>query len=191
MASFTAQIAVVVAAVYPFSQFHTVVDLGGGNGVLLFGILRAHPGLRGILFEQPNVAERAKTEVARIGLGNRCDVVGGDFFLEVPTGADVYILKHVIHDWSDERAVTILANCRRAMGSAGRLLIVEGIYRARLGTSDASVRAPCNDVNLLICTGRRQRSEPEFRSLLGTAGFKLNRIIPTPARISVIEAVPT
>jgi len=191
MASFTGQIAGVVAAVYPFSQLHTVVDLGGGNGVLLFGILRAHPGLRGILFEQPKVAERAKTEVARIGLGNRCDVVGGDFFQEVPTGADVYILKHVIHDWSDERAVTILGNCRRAMGSEGRLLILEGIYPTRIDTSDASVGATCNDVNMLICTGGRQRSELEFRFLLGIAGFKLNRIIPTPARISVIEAVPT
>jgi SAM-dependent methyltransferase len=190
MANFTAHIAGAVAAVYPFSQIHTIVDVGGGNGVLLSGILRAHPGLRGILFEQPEAAERAKTEIARIGLGQRCDVIGGDFFREVPVGADAYILKHVIHDWSDERAATILRNCHRAMGSGGKLLILEGIYPPRIDTSDASVGAASNDVNMLVCTGGRQRSESEFRTLLETSGFRLTRIIPTPARISVIEALP-
>jgi SAM-dependent methyltransferase len=189
MANFTAQIAGEVAAAYPFSQLHTVVDVGGGNGVLLSGILRVHPHLRGILFEQPKVAERAKTDIARFGLGNRCDVIGGDFFREVPTGADAYILKHVIHDWSDERAIAILKNCHRAMDPEGRLLVLEGIYPPRIDTSDKSVSAASNDVNMLVCTGGRQRSELEFRSLYDAASFKLTRIIPTPARISLIEGV--
>jgi predicted transcriptional regulator len=191
MANFSAQIATAIAAVYPFSRFRTVVDVGGGNGVLLAGILRVHPTLRGILFEQPEVAERAKIEIARIGVQDRCEVVGGNFFQEVPTGADAYILKHVIHDWSDERAVEILKNCRRAICPSGKLLMVEGIYPLRIDTSDASVGAASNDVNMLVCTGGRQRSEQDFRALCKAAGFNLSSITPTPTRISVIEAVPS
>jgi SAM-dependent methyltransferase len=189
MANFTAQIAGAVAAVYPFSQFRTIVDVGGGNGALLVGILKANPTLRGILFEQPEVAERAKVEIAKIGLQDRCEVAGGDFFREVPVGGDAYILKHVIHDWNDERAVAILKSCHRAMTSEGRLLILEGVYPPRIDTSDASVGAACNDVNMLVCTGGRQRTEDEFRSLYAVAGFRLTKIMPTPARISVIEGV--
>jgi SAM-dependent methyltransferase len=191
MANFTAQIATAIAAVYPFSRFRTVVDVGGGNGVLLAGILRVHPTLRGILFDQPEVAERALIEIARIGVQDRCEVVGGDFFREVPTGADAYILKHVIHDWSDERAIAILRNCHSAMGQTGRLLILEGLYPFRIDISDVSVGAASNDVNMLVCTGGRQRTEQEFRGLCTAAGFNLSSITPTPARISVIEALPS
>jgi SAM-dependent methyltransferase len=189
MANFTTQIAGSVAAVYPFSQFRTIVDVGGGNGALLVGILKAYPTLRGILFEQPEVAERAKVEIAKIDLQDRCKVAGGDFFREVPVGGDAYILKHVIHDWNDERAVAILKSCHRAMTSEGRLLILEGVYPTRIDTSDASVGATSNDVNMLVCTGGRQRAEDEFRSLYARAGFRLTKIMPTPARISVIEGV--
>src|SRR5262245_54975770 len=108
MSDFTRQIAIAVAANYDFSTFRTIVDVGGGNGTLLAGILAANPNLRGILFEQPHVAERAKEPIRTAGLAARCAVVAGDFFLAVPAGGDAYILKHVIHDWDDERATAIL-----------------------------------------------------------------------------------
>jgi SAM-dependent methyltransferase len=189
MANFTGRIAGAVAAAYPFSQFRTVVDVGGGNGALLAGILSFNPALRGILFEQPQVAERAKAEFARTGLEDRCEVVSGDFFREVPVGGDAYILKHVIHDWSDEHAIAILKSCHRAMGPEGKLLVLEGIYPPGIDVSDASLSAASNDVNMLVCTGGRQRSELEFRAVYDAARFTLTRIIPTPARISVIEGV--
>jgi len=187
MADFTSQIANAVAASYDFSGFALAIDVGGGNGALLAGILQAYPNLRGLLFEQSHVAERAGQWIETAGIADRCEAVGGDFFAQVPGGADVYILKHVIHDWDDDRAVAILRNCRRAMRGRAKLLVIEGIYPSRIDQSDASRGAASNDVNMLVCTGGRQRSEEEFRSLYQAAGFRLTRIIPTPARVSLVE----
>jgi SAM-dependent methyltransferase len=189
MADFTRLAAIAVAAAYDFASLRRVVDVGGGNGALLIGILKANPHLHGIVFDQPHAAERAQKEIAESGLAVRCEAVGGDFFKEVPTGADVYILKHVIHDWHDDRAVTILRNCHRAMGENGKLLIVEGVYPPRIDQSLASRSAAANDVNMLVNTGGRQRSEPEFRALYDAAGFTLLRIVPTQAGVSVIEGL--
>ena len=107
----------------------------------------------------------------------------------MPAGADAYLLKHVIHDWNDDRAVDILKSCRRAMGADARLLIIEGIYPPRIDQSDESRGAASNDVNMLVCTGGRQRSEAEFRVLNEAAGFRLTRIVPTQMGVSVIEGV--
>jgi SAM-dependent methyltransferase/DNA-binding transcriptional ArsR family regulator len=190
MADLTRLIAIAVLAAYDFAPFRSVVDVGGGNGALLIGILKATPQLHGIVFDQPHAAERARKQIAEAGLAERCEAVGGDFFKHIPTGADAYILKHVIHDWADDRAITILRNCRRAMGNGGRLLIVEGVYPPRIDASLASRGAAVNDVNMLVNTGGRQRSEAEFRTLYSAAGFELTSIIPTRARVSVIEGVP-
>jgi SAM-dependent methyltransferase len=190
MADFTALAAMAVAAAYDFASIRTLVDVGGGNGALLIGILNAHPHLHGIVFDRPAAAERARTQIAERGLAERCEAVGGDFFKNVPEGADAYVLKHVIHDWNDERAIAILENCRRAMGKNGRLLIVEGVYPPRIDQSLDSRGAAANDVNMLVNTGGRQRSEAEFRSLYEAAGFELRKIVPTLARVSVIEGVP-
>ncbi len=188
MAAFTAQTAVAVAAAYDFSGLKKVADIGGGNGALLIGILKANPALKGIVFDQPASAERAKQNIAAAGLASRCEAIGGDFFKEVARGADAYLLKHIIHDWNDDDAAAILKNCHRAMeGKSARLLIVEGIYPARIDQSIESRGAAFNDVNMLVSTGGRQRSEAEFRSLYESAGFKLTRIVPTAARVSVIE----
>ena len=190
MADFTRLAAIAVAAAYDFSSLGSVVDVGGGNGALLIGILRAHATLAGTVFDRPEAAERARQQIADAGLAERCQAVAGDFFAQVPGGADAYMLKHVIHDWDDARATTILANCRRAMSPTGRLLIVEGVYPARIDQSLESRGAAANDVNMLVNTGGRQRSESEFHSLFEAAGFRLTRIVPTPARVSVIEGVP-
>ena len=190
MADFTKMTAVAVAAAYDFTPLRTLVDVGGGNGALLLGILKAYAHLQGVVADRPDVVERAKKEIAASGLGARCRAVAIDFFREVPGGADAYVLKHVIHDWDDERARTILANCRRVMSPNGRLLLVEGVYPPRIDGSPESRGAAANDVNMLVSTGGRQRSEAEFRSLYSAAGFRLTRIVPTPARASVIEGVP-
>jgi len=189
MATFAPMVSAAVAAAYDFSVFGAVVDVGGGNGALLIGILKANPNLRGIVFDQPHAAKSATEKIAAEGLSSRCEAVGGDFFKEVPKGADAYVIKHVIHDWNDERAIAILKNCHRAMGPNGKLLIVEGVYPPRIDQSDVSRGAAANDVNMLVNTGGRQRSEVEFRALYDASGFKLTRIVPTPARVCVIEAV--
>jgi hypothetical protein len=191
MADFTQLAALAVAAVYDFAPLRTLVDVGGGNGALLIGILRAHPHLRGTVADRPETAERATQRIAEAGLADRCDAVGGDFFTEVPSGRDAYLIKHVIHDWDDERAVVILKNCRRAMTAESRLLVIEGVYPPRIDQSQESRGAAANDVNMLVCTGGRQRSEAEFRSLFDASGFRLAAIVPTPAGVSVIEGRPT
>jgi precorrin-6B methylase 2 len=187
MATFAPQTAAAVAAAYDFSRFETVMDVGGGTGALLTGILRANPALRGIVFEQPHVAERAREQLETAGMAERCQVLAGSFFEKVPSGADAYLLKHVVHDWNDERATVILENCRDAMPPHGRLLIVEGVYPARIDRSLESRGAAANDVNMLVCTGGRQRSEAEFRDLFAASGFRLTRVVPTPARVCVVE----
>ena len=191
MADFTKRIATAVVAAYDFSPFNRIVDVGGGNGALLAGILKANSSLAGVLFDLPQVADRAIAPMRELGLADRCEIVGGDFFTEVPGGGDAYLLKHVIHDWNDDRAGEILRNCRRAMGAEAKLLILEGVYPPRIDQSDESRGAAANDVNMLVCTGGRQRSEAEFRNLYEAAGFRLTRILPTETPVKVIEGVPT
>jgi SAM-dependent methyltransferase len=191
MAAFTAQTAIAVAAAYDFSRFNTVVDVGGGNGALLIGLLSATSTLHGIVFDRPPVAERARTQIAAAGLAERCTAVGGDFFTDaLPGSADAYLAKHVIHDWDDRHAIAILENCRRAMRPDGKLLLIEGVYPARIDQSLDSRGATANDVNMLVCTGGRQRTEEEFRDLYHAAGFELTTLVPTMARVCVIAGVP-
>jgi predicted O-methyltransferase YrrM len=191
MATFAPQTAAAIAAAYDFSQFGSVVDVGGGNGALLIGLLRANPGLRGTVFDRPQAAEDARSRVAEAGLAERCQVLAGDFFESVPQGADAYLLKHVIHDWDDAKAAAILRSCRRAMGPGATLLVAEGVYPPRVDQSLESRGAAANDVNMLVATGGRQRSEPEFRALYEAAGFTLAKVVPTPSPVvSLIEGMP-
>jgi hypothetical protein len=190
MATFAPQTAAAVAAAYDFSGFSKLADVGGGDGSLLLGILKANPGLRGVVFDLPHVAGRARERVTAAGVGDRCEVVPGNFFEGVPGGADAYLLKHVIHDWDDERAAAILKSCGAAMAPGGKLLIVEGVYPARIDQSAESRGAAANDVNMLVATGGRQRSEAEFRGLFAASGFRLTRVVPTQARVCVIEGEP-
>lgn len=191
MADFTKLAGLAVTSAYDFSTFNTIVDIGGGNGALISAVLNANPKLRGALFDLPHVAQGAKTQLTAAGLAERCEIVGGDFFKDpLPRGRDAYMLKHVIHDWDDHHALEILKRCRQAMSENAKLLIVEGVYPPRIDQSDAGRGAASNDVNMLVCTGGKQRSEAEFRALFADAGFTLARIVPTMARSSVIEAVP-
>ncbi len=168
---------------YDFSGFSTVVDVGGGNGRMLAAILNRHPGVEGILFDLPAVAERSGTIISGLGLSERCRIVGGDFFTSVPA-ADAYVLRHVIHDWDDEDAATILRNCRDAMNPGGRILLVETVIPA--------LNEPCFgkwlDLMMLL-VGGRERTEEQYRRLFRQAGLTLNRVVPTAHEVSVIEGV--
>jgi hypothetical protein len=175
-----------VAAAYDFSAFKTVTDVGGGTGNLLVEILKHHPGPRGILFDQPDVAPEATEFIQTQGLAERVAVTGGDFFKSVPAGSDAYILSHVIHDWTEAQCITILGNCRAAVNPGGRLLIVEMV----LPPGDAPHPGKLLDLAMLVMPGGQERTELEYGALLSKAGFRLTRVVPTASPVAVVEAVP-
>jgi hypothetical protein len=175
-----------VATAYDFSGIGTLVDVGGGTGNLLTTILEANPALNGVLFDLPHVATEAERSIAAAGLADRCRVESGSFFEAVPAGGNVYMLSHIIHDWDEETCVKILANCRRAMGSDGRLLIVESV----LSPGDEPDFGKLLDLVMLVIPGGQERSEDEYRDLLAKAGFRLTRVVPTQSAVGVVEAVP-
>jgi hypothetical protein len=180
-----------VVAAYDFPASGTVVDVAGGHGTLLATILRARPGLRGVLFDAPTVVEGARPVLEAAGVADRCALVGGDFFEAVPDGGDVYTLKLIIHDWDDERAVAILRSCRRAMGDQGRLLILDTVVPPGVaGTSAEFVQALRRDVNMMAWTGGLERSAEELGALLAAAGFRLARTVPTASVLGIVEARP-
>jgi SAM-dependent methyltransferase len=169
---------------YDFSPFQTVVDVGGGSGLLLDAILNHHPGVQGILFDLPAVADRAKNIISSSGLPARCRIEGGDFFSSVPAGADAYVLQHIIHDWEDREAVAILRNCRDAMKADGRILLVEMV----IPNGNEPSFGKWLDLMMLL-VGGRERTEEEYRRLFSMAGLKLNRIIPTAGEVSILEGI--
>ena len=184
MVSFNAVVAKAVVASYDFSSDDKVVDVGGGDGSLLSVILQANPRLRGVLVDLRHVTDSARRRFKKNGLAERCEVVPGDFFAPLPEG-DSYILKWIIHDWDDQWSEAILSNCCAAMANGGRVLIIESVLRPGGATSFSKFM----DLNMLVMTGGRERTEAEYRAILGRAGLKLTRIIPTSTEISVIEAV--
>ena len=175
-----------------FDRFTSVVDVGGGDGTLLAAVLAATPGLRGTVFDLAEGLADAPTTLARAEVADRAATAAGDFFESVPTGADAYLVKSVIHDWDDERSAAILRRVRAAIGDAGTLLIVEPVMpSAPAGTPDVLMMV-MSDLNMLVCTGGKERTEDEFRALLAEAGFALRTITPVngPTNYSVIEATP-
>jgi len=175
---------------YDFSQFRTLVDVGGGDGTLLAAILAATPGLQGMVFDTPAGLAEAHIRLADAGVDDRCQLADGDFFESVPHGADAYIMKSVIHDWDDERCVTILQNCRRAMDAGGKVLIVEPVLPPVVKPSFARLGVVMSDLNMLLNTGGRERTEDEFASLLRSAGLELNAVVrlPKPSTTNIIES---
>jgi hypothetical protein len=192
MQSLTQSANAAVATHYPFESFSSIVDVGGGNGALLLSILEKHPGLRGTVFELSNVVEHARKKIAEVGLGDRCDAVEGDALTAVPVGADAYVLKGVIHGRNDNEAVHIYRNCRAAMPSRGKLLVVERVLPEHVDPDDPRSRANfLVDINMMLMSpGGRERTEAEHRQLLVQAGLQLERIVHTPSPLAIIEAVP-
>lgn len=174
-----------LAAAYDFSTVRELVDVGGGHGTLLSLLIDHFPNLRGILFDRPEVIQSG-AEVLKAGR-HAADIepVAGNFFESVPAGADAYLLKYIIHDWDDEHCIRLLANCRRAMATGGRVLIVELVLVDRPESSLTKLI----DLEMLVMTpGGRERTEQEFSSLLARAGLQFARLIPTQSPVSVIEA---
>jgi C-methyltransferase len=186
MVSFTGVTGAAVAGAYDFSSFKTIVDVGGGHGALLAMIAAEHPAVRGIVFDRPEVMAGATAFLAAQRLAERIQTVPGSFLDAVPAGADAYIMKHIIHDWDDERSAAILSNCRKVMAPGGRVLIVEQIVTDRPDAAFVKVL----DLEMLVMTsGGRERTEVEFGRLLQRAGLTMTRVVATASPVSIVEAV--
>jgi hypothetical protein len=186
MTGFSSSVAPAVAEAYDFSKFGTVVDVGGGHGVLLSTILKAFPAIRGVVFDAPHVVEGAKEPIRAAALADRCRAEGGDFFRAVPAGGDAYLMKHIIHDWPDDKATTILRNCRKAVNPGGKLLLVEIVIKP----GDEPDLGKLIDLEMLVIASGRERTEAEYARLFAGAGWKLTRVVPTKSPMQVIEAEP-
>ena len=176
-----------IATAYDFGAWESIMDVGGGNGILLSHILKAHASLRGVLADQPHVLERARKRGFLGGeLASRASMQDCDFFREVPSGCQAYLLKSVIHDWDDERARQILINCRRAVPSNGVLLLVE----CALSEANQPSTGKLIDVLMMVATGGKERTSEQYRELLAGGGFRLRHVTVTSAEFAIIEAVP-
>ena len=171
---------------YDFSTIGTLVDVAGGHGEVLMSILKACPNVRGILADVDHVIEGAKPRIAAAGLSSRCEAVAIDFFKSVPAGGDAYVMKHIIHDWDDERASLILRNIGTAMGSKrGKVILLEMVLR---GAGELDL-GKLLDIEMLAMPGGRERSAEEFKALFARSGFEMTKVVPTKSPLSVVEAV--
>ena len=175
-----------ILSLYDFSGFNKLVDVGGGHGGLITSVLKKNPNLKGVLFDAPEVIEGAQTKIEAAGLADRLETASGNFFEAVPAGGDAYIMKWIIHDWDDEKSNTILRNCRNRMKANGRLILVDSV----VPQTDEPHFSKFIDLNMLVMTGGKERTEKEFAELLAAAGFKLLRVIPTDLPTSLVEAEP-
>ena len=184
MAARTAGPVGAIVAAYNWPTFGTIVDVGGADGALLAGILAAAPLTRGIVFDQPRVRVAAERRITDERLQGRCAFASGDFFAEVPAGADAYILKYVLHDWNDDEVVAILRNVRRAASTPARLIVIEPLLPE---DEESAPEAVMMDIAMLVITGGRERTAAEFADLYERAGFRLHRVIPTASPFKLLE----
>ena len=185
MTSLSSALAPAIVSAYDFSDVHSLVDVGGGHGLLLASILKANPQMHGTLFDLPHVLDGARALLRREGVAERAETVSGNFFESVPEGADAYIMQHIIHDWADDEAQIILRNCHRAMRAKGKVLIADAVIPPHNEFSFGKL----SDLEMMLLPGGRERTAEEFRALLTRAGFALTRIIPTGSPECIIEGV--
>jgi hypothetical protein len=174
-----------VVAAYDFSRFTSIVDVGGGMGALLAGILESTPQLQGTLFDMPYVIEQARKRPLLSNVADRCSFVGGSFFESVPQ-ADAYIMKFIIHDWDDGHASKILTNCRKGIRADGKLLVVDRV----VGPPNQPDPTKFMDLEMLVLPGGLERDEEEWRALYAGNGFRLDRIIGTHGPMCILEGTP-
>jgi len=174
-----------IAGAYDFSGFKDIVDVAGGHGLLLAAILERTPALHGTLLEIPYVVEQAKKSPILVPFAGRCEFASGSFFDSVPA-ADAYIMKHILHDWDDEKSQKILGNCRKAIRPGGKLLVVDQVIPPGNEPSFGKLM----DIEMMVLPGGRERTAEEWRALFTASGFRLERIISTPAMQSIIEGIP-
>jgi hypothetical protein len=169
---------------YDFSGIGTLVDVAGGHGQVLSSILQAYPAMKGVLSDLPHVLAGAEPRIRALGLADRIRLEPIDFFKAVPAGGDAYIMKHIIHDWDDERSIQILKNIRKAMKPGARVILLDSV----LPPANQPDFGKVIDLEMLLMPGGRERTDEEFRALFDRAGFELTRIVPTQSALSVIEA---
>jgi O-methyltransferase domain len=188
MTSMSAAVVPAVLKAYDFSGIGVLADIAGGHGHVLGSILQQYPAMRGMLFDLGHVIAGATAKLTEMGVANRCTLTSGDFFASVPSGADAYIMKHIIHDWDDEQALRILRNIRTALGERkdGRLLLIETVV-AQGNQPDFGKLV---DLEMMLFPGGRERTADEFAALLARAGFEMTRIVPNESPLAVIEARP-
>ncbi|GGQ38002.1 methyltransferase [Streptomyces virginiae] len=181
--------AAVLPRAFDFSRFTSVTDVGGGSGTLLAALLERYPGLAGVVFDTPHGLAEAAQTLARHGLEERCSLVAGDFFHSVPQGSDVYLVKSILHDWTDAQAVTILRHCRQVLPPGGVVLIVEPVLPEVVGTEDGGVYL--SDLNMMVNVGGRERTREDFEGLCRQAALHVTSVTPLAdaAPYSLIEAV--
>jgi len=185
MVNLTSVDAPFIVASYPFGQIGTLCDIAGGCGPLLAEVLARNASVRGVLFDDARVLEQARAFLAERGVEERVERVAGSFFDRVPEGADAYLLKDILHNWDDARALTILGNCRRAMKPGQKLLVVEALVEPETLVAPG----PLIDIHVMtVCSGGRQRSEREMGELLTRGGFRVERVIRLPSPTCVVEA---
>ncbi len=171
---------------YDFSNVATLMDVGGGGGTLIAATLQRHASMRGVLFDLDHVVDRARTHLVQCGVDDRCDVVGGNFFESVPTGADAIVMRHIVHDYLDEDAVRILTNCHAALPNNGRILLVEAVIPPGNDPSPSKVM----DMAMMLYPGGMERTADEYATLFHASGFELAGVTPTSSMVSVIEGHP-
>jgi len=174
-----------VAAAYDFSTSKKIVDVGGATGHLLSTVVASHPGPRGVLFDMPHVVRDAPALVASRGLADRITIESGSFFESVPAGGDLYMLSHVIHDWSEPQCLKILGNCRETMNPDGKLLIIEMVIPEDNDPHPGKML----DIMMLVGPGGQERTVPEYHTLLGKAKLRVSRVVPTRSAVTIIESV--
>lgn len=186
MTSISAAEARATADAYDFKGIRTLMDVAGGHGLLLATVLRRHKTMRGVLFDLPHVAAGATATFTRMGITGRVRIESGDFFKELPSGADAIIMKHILHDWDDDSATRILQACHRALGPRGKVLIVDPV----VPPGNVPHYGKLLDLEMLVLTPRgRERTKAEFKEVLSNAGLRLARVIATKSPLSIVEAV--
>ena len=185
MACFSAMEDAPIAHAYRFPTGARVIDIGGGQGGFLAQALKTDPTLRGVLFDLPAVVENPRL-LRETGLVDRCELIGGDFFAELPDGGDVYVLKRVLHDWDDATCVDLLTRCRKVIPASGRLLVIDAV----IPPGDHPHPAKIVDLVMIGVLRGRERTEQEFADVFTAAGFTLSRVIPTHSMLAIVEGIP-
>jgi SAM-dependent methyltransferase len=189
MVETSSRVASAFIKVYDLAGVRTVVDVGGGNGGLLVALLQAHPEVRGVLFDLAQGLAGAESAIAASGVGDRIVLQGGSFFDSAPPDADLYLLKSIVHDWDDERAVAILRTCRGAMRPGARLVLIERRLPERIDRPDEAFNAVMTDLQMMVVLGGRERTVSEYRGLLARAGLRMTRAIQTESEFDALESV--
>jgi ubiquinone/menaquinone biosynthesis C-methylase UbiE len=185
MGTVALQIGRAMVKTYDFSKFNKVVDVGGGHGMLLMEILKAFPGLRGVLLDRSKAIQEARERIEAAGLLKRCELVEGDFFEGVPAGGDAYLLLRILHDWEDDQVIRLLKNCRQVMQAQQKLLILE----RSMNDDNPAPEPALTDLNMMVMMGGRERTDAEYEALLRAAGFELGGIFATASPMHILEGV--